>query len=117
VTLDIVKVLQSLPATGFAASTYNVYVAALVPGAVFGTATPVWYVKPKVPGNWGPLQSPIAAFLENVAQSAVNNQVVIDILTNTDISSLVGTEIYIGYGTSDTEMLEAGRYRGVYKAQ
>ena len=117
VTLDIVKVLQSLPATGFAASTYNVYVAALVPGAVFGTATPVWYVKPKVPGNWGPLQSPIAAFLENVAQSAVNNQVVIDILTNTDISLLVGAEIYIGYGTDDQEMLAAGRYRGVYMVQ
>ena len=42
---------------------------------------------------------------------------VIEILTNTAINSLPGTEIYIGYGSSDTEMLTAGRYRGVYKVQ
>jgi len=117
VTLDIVKVLQANLSTGFAADTYKVYVAALVPGAVFGSATPVWYVKPKAPDNWGPLRSPIAPFLDNVAQSAVNNQVVIDILSKTDISSLAGTEIYIGYGTSSDEMLAAKRYRGIYKAQ
>jgi len=34
-----------------------------------------------------------------------------------DISQLTGTEIYVGYGTSSEEMLAAGRYRGVYRAQ
>jgi hypothetical protein len=117
VTLDIVKVLQSLPASGFAASTYNVYVVALVPGALLGSPSPMFFVKPKAPGNWGPLASPIAAFLENAALNAVSNKVLIEILTDTNISTLVGTEIYIGYGTSDTDMLTAGRYRGVYKVQ
>ncbi len=123
VTFDIAKALQapiglqSSVAGGFAADTYNVYVLALVPGAVLGSATPVVFVKPKAPGNWGPLQFPIAAFLEGVAQNSANNQVVLEILTSTDISSLVGTEFYVGYGTSDQEMLAAGRYRGIFKAQ
>jgi hypothetical protein len=112
VTLDIV---QALPASGFAASTYNVYVVAQVPGALLGSASPVIFVKAKAPGGWGPLQFPIAAYLEDVVQIAISNQVVIDIVTNTNISSLVGTEIYVGFGTSSEEMLAARRYRGVYK--
>jgi hypothetical protein len=118
VILDLVKVLPATPAAGFTASPiYNVYVAALVPGAVIGAASPAWYVKPKAPGTWGPLQIPIAPFLENAALNAVDNRVQMDILTNTDISTIVGTEIYIGYGTSSDEMLTAGRYRGIYKVQ
>lgn len=115
VTLDIAKALQAVPASGFAASTYNVYVAARVPGAVLRSANAAFFVKPKAPGNWGPLQFPIAAYLEDVARIAVGNQVIVDVLTNVDVSSLVGTEIYIGYGTSSDEMLASGRYRGVYK--
>ncbi len=117
VTLDIVKVLQKTAATGFAASVYNVYVIALVPGAAFGSAAPFLFVKPKAPGNWGVLQFPLAAFLEGVAENSVNTQIVIEILTNTDISSLAGAEFYVGYGLSDQEMLATGRYRGVFKAQ
>jgi hypothetical protein len=33
------------------------------------------------------------------------------------MTSLLGTEFYLGYGTSDDEMLSSGRYRGVYKVQ
>jgi streptogramin lyase len=113
VTLDVVKALQ---ASFAATSTYNVYVLALVPGAVLGSPSPVFLAKARAPGSWGLLQFPIPAFLENVAQSATS-QVVIEILTNTNVSSLVGTEFYVGYGTSDTEMLTTGRYRGVYKVQ
>jgi hypothetical protein len=115
VTLDIVQALQAVSATGFASSPYNVYVVALVPGAALGLASPVIFIKSAA--GWGPLQFPVAAYLTNVAAFAVNNQVIIDILANNDISSLVGTEIYIGYGLSDTEMLAAGRYRGVYRVQ
>ena len=114
VTLDIVKVLQA----AFAASpAYNVYVAAMVPGALLGSASSVFYVKPKPPANWSPLTLPIAAYMEDVAQFAASNRVTIDILTNTNISSLAGTEVYVGYGTSSEEMLAASRYRGIYKVQ
>lgn len=101
--------------SGFFAATYNVYVLAYLPGA--GSANPVIYVKPKAPGNWGPLQWPLASFMENAAQYAVDNQVIVDILSNVDITTVQGAEIYIGYGTSDQEMLAAGRYRGVFKVQ
>lgn len=118
VTLDILRGLQASAAAGFAAAgEYNVYVAALVPGAALGSATPIFYVKPKTPGNWSPMQFPIAAFLEGVVQNSADSVVLIEILTDTDISSLVGTEFYVGYGLSDQEMLAAGRYRGVFKAQ
>lgn len=115
VTLDLSLPVASFPGQGHFAAGYNVYVAALVPGAALGAASPAWYVKPAAPANWTPLQLPIAAFLENVAQGTTNVQV--DILSNTDLSSLVGTEFYVGYGTSSDEMLAANRYRGVYKAQ
>lgn len=118
VTLTLTVEVAKASAAAFAASpTYNAYVVAMIPAAVLGTARPVFYSKTRVPENWGPLTQPIAAYLENVAQSAIDNQVVIDILTNDDISALVGTEVYVGYGTSSDEMLAKGRYRGVYKAQ
>jgi hypothetical protein len=117
VTLDILDVLQAVPTTGFAAAGYNVYVVALIPGAVLRSASPVWFVKPQAPNAWRPLSSPIAAYLVNVDQTAINNQVIVQILASTDVTSLRGTEIYLGYGLSDTEMLSSGRYRGVYKVQ
>jgi hypothetical protein len=112
-TLDIVQALATTPASGFAASTYNVYVFALIPSGVLGLTSPVIVVKARA--GWGVLRSPVAPYLENVAQGAANNQILIEIFANNDISSLVGTEIYVGYGTTDTEMLTSGRYRGVYR--
>ncbi len=118
VTFNIANAFQSLTATtGFAAGESNVYVVALVPGSVFGSAAPFVFVKPKAPGNWGVLQFPIAAFLEGIVQNSANTRIVIEILSDTNMTSLLGTEFYIGYGTSDTEMLTAGRYRGVFKVQ
>ncbi len=117
VFLDILSALQSVPSTGFAASVYNVYVIAMVPGQQVGSPIPLLFTKPKAPGTWRTLQFPIAPFLEDVAQNSANNLVLIEILSVTDISALAGTEIYVGYGLSDQEMLAAGRYRGVFKAQ
>lgn len=34
-----------------------------------------------------------------------------------NLSTSVGTKIYVGAGTSEAEMFEANRYRGVYKVQ
>lgn len=115
VSVNLLQGLQQLPPTGFAATNYNVYVAALVPGRSLGTAAPAWYAKGRVSG-WGPLGSPIAAYLENVSDTAAS-QATVQILSNTDITSLAGTEVYVGYGTSDAEMLANRRYRGVFKVQ
>jgi hypothetical protein len=115
VALDLSKILGT-PTQSFAAvSGYNVYVVAAVPGERLGSAagTKVYYQRAATE-IWGTLTSPIAAFVENVALGAADQRVTVEIVRDTDLSALIGTEIYIGYGTSDTEMLQAQRYRGVY---
>ena len=117
VTLDLSKVLSggSFAAQGQFASGYNIYVAAFAPSGVLGLPSATWFVYP-ASRAWAALGSPIAAYMEGLAQNA-SNTVEINILQGMDVTGLVGTEIYIGYGTSDAEMLSAGRYRGVYKVQ
>lgn len=96
---------------------FNVYVVAMVPGGLLGQASPAWYVKPAAPQFWSPLAFPIPAYLERTTENGGVCGLSLIILENLDISSLRGTEVYIGYGASDTEMLSASRYRGVYKVQ
>jgi len=105
----------SFAAQGQFAAGYNIYVAALVPSGALGLPSATWFVYP-ASRAWATLGSPIAAYMEGLAQNATNS-VEINILQGMDVTGLVGTEIYIGYGTSDTEMLTSGRYRGVYKVQ
>lgn len=117
VALDLSKVLSggSFAAQGRFAAGYNIYVAALVPSGVLGLPVATWFVYPATRA-WAELGSPIAAYLEGIAENATDT-VEIAILQGMDVTGLVGSEIYIGYGTSDTEMLTANRYRGIYKVQ
>ena len=119
VTLDLSKVLGSFAGQGQFAADYNIYVAALVPSGVLGLPSATWFVYrfvyPPTPA-WAELGSPIAAYMQGLAQNATNT-VEIDILRNMDVTGLLGSEIYIGYGADDTEMLSKGRYRGVYKVR
>ena len=115
VILDLLKALSggSFAAQGQFAAGYNIYVVALLPKGVLGLPAATMFVLP-ASGAWAPLGSPMAAYREGLAQNATD-KVVISILSGLDVTGLVGTEIYVGYGTSDTEMLAASRYRGVYK--
>jgi hypothetical protein len=117
VTLDLSKVLAGGSFAGFGqfAAGYNIYVAALVPIGALGLTSATWFVLPAT-RSWTTLGSPIAAYMEGLAQNATD-RVVISILSGLDVTGLVGAEIYVGYGLSDTEMLAAERYRGVYKVR
>lgn len=117
VSLDLSRVLSggSFAGLGQFAAGYNIYVAALAPAGVLGLTSATWFVLP-ASGNWAPLGSPIAAYVEGLAQTATNT-VEIAVLQNLNVTGMVGTEIYIGYGTDSAEMLSSGRYRGVYKVQ
>jgi len=117
VTLDLSKVLSggSFAGLGQFAAGYSIYVAALAPKGALGLPSATWFVYP-ASRAWATLGSPIAAYQEGLAQNATD-KVVISILSGMDVTGLVGSEIYVGYGTSDTEMLAASRYRGVYKVQ
>lgn len=99
--------LQPPAAASFSAGGYNVYVAANSPGGP-------WFQKVKS-GSWGSLTSPLGIFMENQQVSSADQRVRVEILRDLDVSQLRGTEIYIGYGTSDSEMLANRRYRGIYK--
>lgn len=119
VTLDLSKVLSggSFAANGQFAAGYNIYVVALVPAGVLGLRDATWLMLSATTPNthaWAALSSPVGAYMEGVAQGAANQLVQISILQNLDVTGLLGTEFYLGYGTSDMEMLLSGRYRGVY---
>jgi hypothetical protein len=113
VTLDLAKALAggSFAGLGQFASGYNIYVVALVPSAVLGSGFALVATR-----GWTTLSFPIAAYMTGLAQNATD-KIIISILSGLDVTGLVGAEIYIGYGLSDTEMLAAQRYRGVYKVQ
>jgi hypothetical protein len=117
VTLDLSKVLSggAFARLGQFASGYNIYVAALAPKGALGLPSDTWFVLPALQ-SWTQLSLPIAAYMTGLAQNATNS-VTITVLQGLDVTGLVGAEIYIGYGLSDTEMLSANRYRGVYKVQ
>lgn len=102
---------------GTFAETYNTYVARAIPGA--SPAALKWeQLNPGAtsnsPGTWSGLTNPIAAYLQNVAIGSADTRVKIDIMRDTDLSQYVGTDFYIGYGTTSDEMIASSRYRVLY---
>ncbi len=93
----------------------QVFVVALVPGALLNVQPLVVPYLYNAQRQWGPAANPLQAFASNVNAATAQQTVVVDLLANFDITLLVGTEFYIGYGTDADEMLRAGRYRGVFK--
>lgn len=109
--------LLSVPAQqAFAANLYQVFVIALVPGERIArpVGQPALFAKTAVP-SWNEVSGPLPAFMQNVAASSQDQRVRLEILRDTNLGTLLGTEFYIGYGLSDAEMLENRRYRGIYK--
>lgn len=104
---------RSISASRETTSALQVFIVALVPGGVL-TPIPVILLKDEA-GSWGPVAFPLAAFLRNISLGSQDTRVLLEILKDDNVNSLVGTEFYIGYGTSGDEMLASQRYRGVYK--
>jgi hypothetical protein len=93
---------------------WNMYVVAVVPGALLGQGSPALFVKSQ-DESWSPLQSSI---LPEYRECPILSSPVcwtIPILTNNDISSLTGTEIYLGVGANLDDLITNRRYRGIYK--
>lgn len=95
-------------------SGYQVFVIALIPGEPLGQPVPVLLHKIET-GAWTGITSPAGPFIRNVALGSQDSRVLIELVKENDLSGLIGTEFYIGYGITDEEMLLAQRYRGVYK--
>jgi hypothetical protein len=64
-------------------------------------------------GSWSALSWPMAAFMTGVSLASRTDSVIVEILDGVDVSGLIGSHIYVGYGTDADEMLAAGRYREV----
>jgi hypothetical protein len=94
---------RSLRAAG-----YNVYIAAQT-----GSGTLQTWFQLDAQRHWGTLAWPMAEFLSNQSLSSRFDSVLVDILDGVDVSSLVGSHIYVGYGTDAEEMVKAGRYREI----
>ena len=108
-------IFSATPARGnrlAATSTYNIYVAALA-GSGLGLS---WY-QLDANRSWGTLNWPMAQFLSGITLSSNVDSITLQILDGVDVSSLIGSHIYVGYGTSADEMLTAGRYREVLTIQ
>ncbi len=117
VTLDFGQLpLADLARASPRASRFEVYVVALVPGQLLALPLPYQVLLQDDRQRWGVLGNPVQAFARNVDPSTLaQNRLVVTLLENFDTSLLPGTEFYLGYGTDASEMLGAGRYRGVYK--
>ncbi len=98
-----------------AASSYNLYVVAVLAGSVTAQVVDVPKVWVRESPGWGPFVGfPIGEYLRGVAANS-DAVLLIDILDSTDLSTAVGTRFFVGYGTSAEEMLSAGRVRLVYE--
>ncbi len=97
------------------ATGYNVYVVAIARTASTPAGTSAGYfLKTRQTGWQAYLGGPLSEYLRGVSQDG-STSILVDILTNDDISLLVGTQFLIGYGLDDAEMLAAQRYRLVYE--
>jgi len=95
-------------------SLYKVYLAGLVPKGTLGLTQSTLFLK-NLSSTWVLPGNPLAAYLENVLLYSKDTAIKIDVLQDFNFGLISGTEFYIGYGTSDSEMLSSGRYRAFYK--
>jgi alpha-tubulin suppressor-like RCC1 family protein len=87
---------------------YNLYVAAYA-----GSGSNLAWYQLDAKRNWSGLAWPMAQFMTGVSLSSKTDSAIVEILDGVDISGLVGSHIYVGYGTDADEMKNAGRYREV----
>ena len=96
-------------------SGYNLYVVAVLDGAVTTQVVGLSKIWVRETRGWGPFVGfPIGEYLRGVATNS-NAVMLIDILESSDLSTAVGTRFFVGYGTSSEEMLSSGRFRLVYE--
>ena len=92
---------------------YKLFIAAAVPvGPVLPVASVFFLDRSK---SWQrTLGFPIAEYLSGVANDSFQ---LIDLFDQLDSTLISGTKIYVGYGITDEEMIQSGRFRLVYQIQ
>ncbi|MBK6593781.1 MAG: hypothetical protein IPG23_14170 [Burkholderiales bacterium] len=93
-------------------ASYQLFVIAVVPAGSAVASTTGFMLNRN--SEWQLAGFPLAEYLSGVAD---NSYQLIEIFDHLDASLISGTQIFVGYGITDTEMLESGRYRMVYQVQ
>lgn len=87
----------------------QLFVAAFIPAGSLGVTEDTWFCLTANEG-WKALGT---AFVPAGANLAAGSSWKITLLSNADLNSLPKAEVYVGYGTSLNEMLQASRYKAV----
>ncbi len=122
-SLDLATLAASQPALGavarghsVAATTtqggYQMYVLALIPSGPAVSVNTIFMLNRN--SEWQLAGFPLAEYLAGVADNSFQ---LIELFDHLDASLITGTQIFVGYGITDTEMLESGRYKLVYQVQ
>jgi hypothetical protein len=85
---------------------YKLYVVAAV-----GTGSGFAFFQLASNNLWGSLTSPLAEYLTGLALDTKTDSILIRILENADLSGIIGSQIFVGYGLDSDEMMRAGRFR------
>lgn len=93
-------------------TSYQLFVVAMVPGGSAVASTTFFMLNRNT--EWQLAGFPLAEYLSGVADDSSQ---LIEIFDHLDASLITGTQIFMGYGITDTEMLESGRFKLVYQVQ
>jgi hypothetical protein len=92
--------------------TYKMFVAALIPGGGILEKSAIFVLNRN--SEWQALGFPVAEYLSGVAES---NDHRVDLFDHFDAKLISGTQIFIGFGLTDEEMLKSGRFKLVAQLQ
>ena len=108
--------LGVLAAGTFSASgPYKVYVAAIISSEITGVPAGIYLLDTN--RNWSYYSGgSLREYVSNVTLDQTQHYFV-SILDGMNLTGLIGTQILVGYGTDDQEMLAAQRYREIYVVQ
>jgi hypothetical protein len=89
----------------------QVFIAAYVPAGSLGMVVPTWFCL--TPDGWQPLVG--SSYVPYRTGLVTGTLLHVDFLSGVDINSLPKAEVYVGYGLSADEMIQAARYKGIVK--
>lgn len=94
----------------------QLFIAAFIPAGSLGMTADSWFCLTSNDG-WryaGTVSAPdLTAFTPVASALAAGSNWKVAVLQNVDFSTMPKSEVYVGYGASFTEMLQASRYKGV----
>lgn len=98
-----------------ASGPYKVFVAAIVPDGIAGVPAGAYVLDSK--RSWSYYAGgPLREYVSNATLDKTQHYFV-SILESINLSGLLGTQVFLGYGTDDQEMIAAQRYSEIYVVQ